>query len=398
LSNLKTLLRFFDYHQTLETKMSANHKITNYKKVNSKLLRFGKIQPRGTFYFVSTSYQGQPLTIETPALITPTGIDADEARNFMDLELDVATNYDHQDLYDLIKSVDDRCIDESIDNMSKWFKGDVDEQFIEEQFKSPITAGWGNEPSLLRVEIVSENPEDMIDSKGNVISPSDVSSLSSVKVKLQLLGIWASQKFLGCHWRAIGVVANLDHESKGRRRASSPRREASPLPPVTTRTGGRTKATTKAKAIETKATTKSSSQTALDRRSRIESMLERFKTEKTSGSDSSNSVVPTGSTVPTVPTVPTDQKSRYYSDDDDSDDDRRSYSDSEDDRRRSYSDDDRRRSYSYSDSEDDRRRSYSGDSVERRSYQKDNRYSDDDSYQSRRRSSDYSDYSSSEGR
>lgn len=216
--------------------------LTPIQKVNEKHLRFGKIQARGTFYFVPVSYQTSPLTIQTPALITPTGIQAQEARNFLDLELDVATNAEHQTLYDVFKAIDDRCIEESVANMDKWFKGDVDEQFIEEQFKSPITAGWGNEPSEMRVELVAENPEDIVDSEGNVISPQDVTSLSAVKVTLQLLGVWVSKDFLGCHWRALSIIANLDHESKGRRRASSPRRAASPLPPVTTRGGGRTRA------------------------------------------------------------------------------------------------------------------------------------------------------------
>ncbi|GAI10799.1 unnamed protein product, partial [marine sediment metagenome] len=100
--------------------------VTNYKRVNTKQLQFGKVQPRGNFYFSTTKYKGSPLIIETPALLTPTGINAEDSRNWMDLELDVAQNESHQDLYDMFCGIDDRCIDESIENMDKWFpKGNV---------------------------------------------------------------------------------------------------------------------------------------------------------------------------------------------------------------------------------------------------------------------------------
>ncbi len=202
-------------------------------------MNFEKIRPRGDFYFSVTKFKGETLTVETPALITPTGIQSDKSRNWMDLELDVSENSEHQKLYDMFKMVDSTCIDETIQNLDKWFpKSDVDETFVEEQYKSPVTAGWGNEPALLRIEIGVIEPEDLMDSLGNVISPRDVTALSSVVVTLQLLGMWVSDKFLGCHWRATRIVANLDHEVKGRRRSSSPRRQ-SPLPPVTARGGRR---------------------------------------------------------------------------------------------------------------------------------------------------------------
>jgi hypothetical protein len=214
---------------------------TDFRRLSTKYLEFSKIQPRGNFHFTSTKYKNGSLIIETPFLVTPTGIQSEDTRNWMDVELDVASNRDHQIFYDVIKSIDDRCIDETIDHMDKWFpKGKVDETFIEEQFKSPITSGWGNEPALLRFEIHAEEPESLMDTEGNVISPSDVTALSTVKVQMQLLGVWVSEKFLGCHWRAIRIVANLDHETSGRRRSESPpRRAESPLPPVQARANPR---------------------------------------------------------------------------------------------------------------------------------------------------------------
>jgi len=347
--------------------------ITNYKKINANNVQFGKIQARGTFYFVATKYQGKPLTVETPALITPTGIQAEGARSFIDLEFDVATNPEHQVLYDMFKSIDDRCIDESIDNMDKWFKGDVDEQFIEEQFKSPITAGWGNEPSEMRVELVSENPEDIIDSDGNVISSRDVTSLSSVKVKLQLLGVWVSKGFLGCHWRALSLVANLDHESKGRRRASSPRR-ASPLPPVTTRQGRQAKTNNSRNSTPTRESSNQEDD-KVARRARIKDMLARFKTDETLGEEKESTKDDSRRS-----------DSEDYSDDDRYSDDDSRRSDSEDDRRR-YSDDDSRKS----DSEDDRRRYSDDDSRKSESEDDRRRYSDDDSRRSDSEDRRYSD-------
>jgi hypothetical protein len=153
----------------------------------------------------------------------------------MDVELNIASDPDHQALYDMYKNIDDRCIKECIGNIGKWFSKSVDESFIEEEYKSPVTSGWGNEPASLRVEIVSERPEDLVDMHGRPISPSDVTALSSVVIQMQLLGIWASEKYLGCHWRALAIKADLDHDAIGRRRASSPR----PMtPPVIVRGSG----------------------------------------------------------------------------------------------------------------------------------------------------------------
>jgi hypothetical protein len=353
----------------------------DYRKINVKKLNFSKLQSRGQFYFTATTYNKKPLIIKTPALITPTGIQPDGARSFVDLQLDVGSNPDHQDLYDFFRAIDDRCIDESIENMDKWFKGDVDERFIEEQFKSPITAGWGNEPSEMRVELVTENLDDIVDGDGNVIAPADVTSLSSVEVKLQLLGVWVSKEFLGTHWRALGVVANLDHESKGRRRASSPRRESSPLPPVTTRGKRGSNKSDSNKSGSNKSDGGDSEGDGDARRSRIESMLERFKAEEEEEEDGSS---PREQEEEEYYRAGSDDDARRYSDDGDyySDTDRRRYSD--DDGRRSsyydedyYSDDGRGR---YSDDEYDDYRSSS--SRQQKGQDDDGRYRDD-----------YSDYS-----
>ena len=85
---------------------------TSFKRVSAQGLEFAKLRPRGAYQFCSISYKGSQLTIETPAMITPTGIHADEARNWMDVELDISTNNDHLTLFDMFRAIDDRCIDE----------------------------------------------------------------------------------------------------------------------------------------------------------------------------------------------------------------------------------------------------------------------------------------------
>jgi hypothetical protein len=308
------------------TKMS---KITSFKRVNADQLDFGKIQPRGTYFFCNTTYKTGPLTIDTPALITPTGIHAEDARNWMDLELDVASNEDHMILHDVIKSIDDRCIEESIKNRHDWFKGHVDTDFIEDQFKSPITSGWGNEPAVLRVEVVTSKAEDLCDSEGNNIEPQQVTALSSVQIQLQLIGLWVNKKFLGCHWRAIRVKANLDQQPtrKGRRRATTPPREPS-NDSISARTRN----------ILGRGSTAPASE--LSGKEAAREMLERFRAREAAAASTSRSS-----------TTSTSNSSRYHEDD--------YYSDEDD-----YSDDDhyssgggRRHSSSYSDySDDDSRR------------------------------------------
>lgn len=202
--------------------------ITSYKNFSARNLEFGRLQPRGMYHFSNITYKGEPLIIETPPLITPNGINADEARNWMDVDLNISNDANHNALYNMFKTIDDRCINECINNRNRWFPRSVDDAFIEEEYKSPLTAGWGNEPASLRIEIVPERPEDLIDNNGMPLSPEDVTALSSVVIQMQLLGVWASEKYLGCHWRALVVRANLDHEKQGRRRSDSPRRISPP--------------------------------------------------------------------------------------------------------------------------------------------------------------------------
>lgn len=358
---------------------------TDFRRLSTKYLEFSKIQPRGNFHFTSTKYKNGPLIIETPFLVTPTGIQSEDTRNWMDVELDVASNKDHQIFYDVIKSIDDRCIDETIDHMDKWFpKGKVDETFIEEQFKSPITSGWGNEPALLRFEIHAEEPESLMDTEGNVISPSDVTALSTVKVQMQLLGVWVSEKFLGCHWRAIRIVANLDHETSGRRRSESPpRRAESPLPPVQARANPRqqqsesdsTKSAAPKKREEVVAPKKREEVVAAPKRRVVKEQQEEVAPQKKRTTVVATEEVPARKrVVARKPAVEIQKAPERHS----SDDDRRS-DDEEEDRHRHYkpssssaSSHHHHRDYSDDDSYErrrydsrDRRRSYSDDSYER---------------------------------
>jgi len=368
---------------------------TDFRRLSTKYLDFAKLQPRGNFHFTSTKYKNDALIIETPFLVTPTGIQSEDTRNWMDVELDVASNEDHQKLYDAIKSIDDRCIDETIDHMDTWFtKGNVDETFIEEQFKSPITSGWGNEPALLRFEIHAEHPESLMDTEGNVISPSDVTALSTVKVQMQLLGVWVSEKFLGCHWRAVRIVANLDHETSGRRRSQSPpRRAESPLPPVQARANPRRETSEPLKKREEVPKKRAQEQVVPLPKKRVEPKAEP-KAEPAQKRVPAKRPVPkkVEAKKPTVerPPSPDHHKpivshsqshTHRHSDEEDSYERRRSdsrerkrYSDEEDSYSRRRNDDSRDRKR-YSDEEDsysrrrndsrERRRSYSDDSYER---------------------------------
>jgi hypothetical protein len=336
-------------------------KVTSFKRVNADQLDFGKIQPRGTYFFCNTTYKTGPLTIDTPALITPTGIHAEDARNWMDLELDVASNEDHMILHDVIKSIDDRCIEESIKNRHDWFKGRVDSDFIEDQFKSPITSGWGNEPAVLRVEVVTSKAEDMSDSEGNNIEPQQVTALSSVQLQLQLIGLWVNKKFLGCHWRAIRVKANLDQQPtrKGRRRATT--RGAASAAPRSNEAAHEMLASFRAREAAAAAASSSRSSAA------AASSSSSRRHEDDYDDDYSDD----------------DYSDGRYSDDDYSDDDRHhnrrrssSYSD-DDSRGRSYSDDE------YSDDYSDSRGTDSRDHRDHRDHhhrRQSDDYSDDDYY------------------
>ena len=373
----------------------------SYKRINIDNMNFGRLQARGNYHFSASGYKGEPLVVDTPICITPTGIHAEEARNWMDIELDTANNKEHQILYDMFKNIDNRCIDESIEKKDKWFGKNVDEAYIEEQFKSPLTSGWGNEPALLRIEIVSEKPEDLVDSDGHVISPRDVTPLSQVALRLHLLGVWASEKFLGTHWRAIAVKAKLPDPNSRFRRSSSPRRIATPPDFNRNRRRHTHEPSSVQKDIapfETDKKTESmprkdvKSDESESRRNRVKEMLRQMKAQKSEAKQATQSP----KVVVEKQGAPDDDDDRRYSDDDDhrrrsdysdysdySDDDRRrrsDYSDDDDHRRRSdysdYSDDDRRR---YSD--DDRHRHYSD---RRRSYSDYSDYSDDDKYSKRR--------------
>lgn len=344
----------------------------SFRRLNFKNIEFGRLQARGHYHFASISYKGQPLIVESPVCVTPTGIHDDDSRNWMDVELETASNKDHQLLYDMFKEIDNICIDQSIENREKWFGKNVDEAFIEEQFKSPLTSGWGNDPALLRIEIIAEKPEDMVDADGHVISPRDVSALSEVVLRLHLIGVWASEKFLGTHWRAIGVKAKLPDPKSRFRRSSSPRRIATPPDLNRHRRRHVSEGDSEKPASEKPVSEKSVPAKSDDaRRERVRQMLKQMREQK--NAVATDAVVPEKN--PKVVIEPEHLDDQYSEDDRrrySSDDDRRSYSDdgrySSDDDRRRYSDD---RRYS----SDDNRRRYSSDYDDRR--YSDDRYSND---------------------
>ena len=314
------------------------------EKVNARFLEFGKVQAKKNSNFIHTKYKNANLKIETPFLFTPTGICSENQRTWMDVELNCSNDPKHKILFDLFKAIDDRCLNYTIDRVKKWFNGTMTGEMIEETFKSPIIHGWGNEPALLRFEIEVSKPEDLIDADGHVVSSEEVSPLSTVKVQLELIGLWISENFLGCHWKATNIVAQLPKKPEKeapKLESSSPDRPDTPLPRIQMK---RSSAKSESKNEKTNKSEKVNNKSE----SRIEKVKNVIKNMRKSKEDNEEQSVPKKS-------IPDATDAIYYHSGKRSD-----YSESYDDSD-SGSDDRRRRSYYYSDS-DDRRRRYSSES------------------------------------
>ena len=149
-------------------------KVIDYKKFHlSKLVYEKPIKIKGGCLMTKTKYRvnGQdiPIYIQTPKLRTISGLVLNEARSYIDLELDK----DHLGFYEFITNVDESNINTTHKNSEEWFGQSLPMDVIDDFYNSPIKMSKIDKATILGTLLVH-----------------NASSMYSTKLYHRNRGIW----------------------------------------------------------------------------------------------------------------------------------------------------------------------------------------------------------------
>ena len=129
--------------------------IIDYNSIEIDKIVFKKPDKiKGGSYMSLAEYNGGPIYIQSPRLLSNKGIVKNDTRCSLDLEFD----RNHWKFYEFITNVDDHNVIQIQKNSIKWFSKEFPLDIVEEFYSTPIKIGRGNKPPTLKIEIAAENP------------------------------------------------------------------------------------------------------------------------------------------------------------------------------------------------------------------------------------------------
>lgn len=150
---------------------------------------------------VALSYNNQKITIQTPKARIPFGLntlttDDGSVRKSIDISFaGLEENQALQDLYNFIRELDDRTIDEATKNSEKFFKKKMSREVVQELYKPLINdKSEGKYPATLRMKMMTNDQGHYTGSVFNAVDKTKVTEEMLTK---------------GSHMAAIVSVQNL---------------------------------------------------------------------------------------------------------------------------------------------------------------------------------------------
>ena len=185
--------------------MSRKTKILNYLNVNKK--KYEYFAPHKTDYgsYISscnyrlTNNEIIPFYVETPRLVTTSGIVKIDNKFFMDIEIPIGG--DKSDFYDFLTSNDEMHINVCHNNSREWFGKVIPLQVIENYYKSSITLRSGGKNPILRLRVPSYRGKvisEIYNHKKELINSSYILPDDEVICIIELVGLrFLNQQFFG---------------------------------------------------------------------------------------------------------------------------------------------------------------------------------------------------------
>ena len=191
-----------------------NMSVTAINSIDAKKFLFGELDKKRNIYFCPIYYKTPEnhLITKTPPMVTSSGLKKKKNRWYIDCDLRETELKRHRELYKKLAMVDDLCIDVTAQKSKDWFENSsIPKRAIQARYQSPMIPGWADEPAKMRIEVLIEDGDDVVDKYHRPLDPKLVVAGSKVVLLMQLCGFWVSNTFLGCHWRIIKLIANVEN-------------------------------------------------------------------------------------------------------------------------------------------------------------------------------------------
>jgi len=178
--------------------------IIDYNVIDTQKIKFNKPDKvKGGSYMSLAEYNGEPIYIQTPRLLSK-GILKHDTRCNLELEFDK----NHWNFYEFITNLDDHNVIQIQKNSGEWFSKEFPLDIVEEFYSTPIKIGRGNKPPSLKIKIpvVKGNLSCSIyNSNNNLITYNDINPESKILCVLKLQGLRYLKQQVICEWVPIQI-------------------------------------------------------------------------------------------------------------------------------------------------------------------------------------------------
>ena len=179
--------------------------IIDYKDIDTEKIKFNKPDKvKGGSYMSLAEYNGSPIYIQTPRLISNKGIVKYDTRCNLELEFDK----NHWKFYEFITNLDDHNVIQIQKNSAEWFNKEFPLDIVEEFYSTPIKIGRGSKPPSLKIKIpiVKGNLGCSIyNSNNNLITYNDIKDGSKILCVLKFHGLRYLKQQVICEWVPIQI-------------------------------------------------------------------------------------------------------------------------------------------------------------------------------------------------
>jgi len=184
--------------------------VLDYKKFDTNRLEYSEpSKVKGGSYVAGIKYRNdsnelQDVIIQTPRLISNTGIVKNDTRSYLELDFDK----DHWIFYEFITDIDDHNIVIVEKNSETWFQKKFPLDVVEEYYKSPVKVGRGKNPPKIKIKLpITKGKFDcgIYDSNKNVIHHSDITGNCKMICVLKLIGLRFLKQQVICEWFPLQI-------------------------------------------------------------------------------------------------------------------------------------------------------------------------------------------------
>jgi len=147
------------------------------------------------------------ILIQTPKSYLPFGINRYEGGYGTTYSIDISSN--NETFNNFLNKFDELNKKRAQENMNKWFSKNLDEDAINQIYKTQLKKSDSNYPPLMRIKIPTNSKGPLItifDIDKNVISLDQVQKQCDVSAVIELTGLYFKAKEFGMSWKVVQLM------------------------------------------------------------------------------------------------------------------------------------------------------------------------------------------------